>query len=262
MAQVKDFCKFLDKEAPRNLAESWDNVGLLLGDAKAEVTQVMTCLTITPEVVAEAVKTKCNLIIAHHPLPFKGPKKITSLTIEGQMLMTLIKNDVAVYSPHTGYDSALNGINQQFADFFELDNIKPIMKKPGSDVDGSGRVGKLKAPMKASQVVEQIKRLITAEQVAVVGDLDQEIKKISVACGAAGDYLTPSIKLGVDLFITGETNFHTCLQAKAEGKVMLLLGHYQSERFAMEVMASRLSDRFSEPNIWCSQNECDPIQRV
>ncbi|MCA9069469.1 MAG: Nif3-like dinuclear metal center hexameric protein, partial [Planctomycetaceae bacterium] len=98
---VADVIRFMESLAAPQLAEEWDNVGLLLGDEAAEVQSVMTCLTLTPDVADEAVRQKSGLIITHHPILFRAIKKLTTATDEGRMLLQLIQAGVAVYSPHT-----------------------------------------------------------------------------------------------------------------------------------------------------------------
>src|SRR5262249_43763084 len=88
--------EFLDRFAPPELASEWDNVGLLLGDRAAPVRRVLTCLTVTPEVAAEAVAEKAQLIVTHHPILFRPVKRLTAGTPEGRMLLDLIRAGVAV----------------------------------------------------------------------------------------------------------------------------------------------------------------------
>src|SRR6187431_1498174 len=115
MTSVADFCTFLDAFAPPALAAEWDNVGLLVGDRSQKVERVMTCLTITPASAAEAIRERADLIVTHHPLPFKPLKRLTAEQPAGRMLLDLIRAGIAIHSPHTAFDSAAEGINQQLA---------------------------------------------------------------------------------------------------------------------------------------------------
>src|SRR5687767_13807090 len=111
MRTVADVTDFLKRFAPLELAEPWDNVGLLLGDPATEVSKVMTCLTVTPASAAEAVEAGARLIIAHHPVLFRPRQRLTAETAEGRMLLGLLQAGVAVYSPHTAFDNCAGGIN-------------------------------------------------------------------------------------------------------------------------------------------------------
>src|SRR5262245_46088801 len=110
---VADIAAALEQFAPRRLASEWDNVGLLLGDPAAAVQKIVTCLTVTPDVAEEAVATGAQLIVTHHPILFRGTKRVTTETAEGRMLLALVRAGVAVYSPHTAFDNTENGINDR-----------------------------------------------------------------------------------------------------------------------------------------------------
>jgi dinuclear metal center YbgI/SA1388 family protein len=123
----------LQQLAPLETAESWDNVGLLLGDAGQDVAGVMTCLTLTPDVAEEAIRENAGLVVTHHPLLFKPVQKLTASSVEGKIIVSLLRHGVAVYSPHTAWDNAAQGINQQLAELLELRNIRPIRPRPADE---------------------------------------------------------------------------------------------------------------------------------
>src|SRR4051812_23788943 len=104
MLSVGAVVEFLEAFAPSELAADWDNVGLLLGDRAAEVRRLVTCLTLTSDVAAEAVASGVGLIVTHHPILFRGIKRLTTATSEGRMLLELARANVAVYCPHTAFD--------------------------------------------------------------------------------------------------------------------------------------------------------------
>lgn len=259
MPTINNIANFLDQLAPTRLAEEWDNVGLLAGDRNAYVERVMTCLTITPESAAEAIAEKANLIVTHHPLPFQAIKRITTDSIPGKILWDLIRAGIAIYSPHTAFDSAVAGINQQLAQRLGLSNVEPIKRDVNDRVGlGSGRLGQL-ATATLMDLVKKLKVEFNLNLLNYVGQLDQACQRVAIACGSGGSFLSAAIERGCDTFVTGEANFHTCLEAKANGIGLILLGHYTSERFGAENLAGRLTEHFPEMNIWCSQHECDPI---
>ena len=131
MPTVADITRHLDRFAPPALAAEWDNVGLIVGDASANVERVLTCLTVTPPVVAEAVETRVQLIVTHHPMLFRASKRLTTATTEGSMLLELIRAAVAVYSPHTAFDNTTGGINDILARRMGLSDVTPLRRQPG-----------------------------------------------------------------------------------------------------------------------------------
>ncbi len=264
---VADVIEFLETLAAPALAEEWDNVGLLLGDAHAAVQSAMTCLTLTPDVAEEAVERNADLVVTHHPILFRSIKRLTTGTTEGRMLLELIRAGVAVYSPHTAFDNGTGGINQWLADKLELENIAPL--RPGEGpatanfeealLSGSGRFGDFPEPISWTKFQEDIETKLNLAQYQYVGVERQLIRRVGIACGAAAEFLRDAHHQSCQVFITGEARFHACLEAKSLGIEMVLLGHYASERPALEMLADRLAARFRELSVWASEKETDPI---
>lgn len=126
MITVREVCEALGRIAPLEMAEEWDNVGLLLGDLETKVEQVVTCLTLTEGVADEAARLGAQLIVSHHPVLFKPQQRLTTATAEGRTLLTLLRAGIAVYSPHTAYDNAPGGINDQLAERIGLTEVRPL----------------------------------------------------------------------------------------------------------------------------------------
>ncbi len=129
MPTVAALVESLERIAPPALAADWDNVGLLLGEGAAEVRRVMTCLTVTPDSAAEAVAEGAQLVVTHHPILFRAVKRLTDATAEGRMLLSLARAGVAVYSPHTAFDDAPNGINDLLARRLGLIDVGPLRRR-------------------------------------------------------------------------------------------------------------------------------------
>lgn len=261
MTRLADLCAFLESFAPSPLAESWDNVGLLVGDRQQAVQRLMTCLTVTPASVAEAVAARGELIVTHHPLPFHALKRVTSDHTPGRLLLQLIGAGIAVYSPHTAFDSAAAGINQQLAEGLGLVDVAPLVVKPGEDpAVGAGRYGRLPAPAPLLEMAARLKQFLGVDPVQAVGPPERPVARVAVACGSAGEFLEPARRAGCQLLVTGETGFHTCLEAEATDVALLLPGHFASERFAVVRLAQVLAERFPELTVWASRQERDPLR--
>ena len=120
MITVGDITHIIEQFAPLQLQESYDNCGLLTGNKSWEVKGVLVTLDVTQDVVQEAINHGCNVIVAHHPFIFSGLKKVTGANHTEQMLISAIKNDIAIYAAHTNIDAAQNGLNKRFADMLGL----------------------------------------------------------------------------------------------------------------------------------------------
>jgi len=145
MSSLATVVDYLDRFAPRHLAADWDNVGLLLGERSAAVERIMTCLTVTPESVAEAIESRANLLVTHHPIFFRGIKRLTGDTPEGRMLLALARAGVAVYSPHTAFDNTSGGINELLARRLSLTDVVPLRR---ASARGVGQAFQPDGPMK------------------------------------------------------------------------------------------------------------------
>lgn len=260
MPTVGEIAQVLEQLAPLALAEPWDNVGLLVGDADWPADRVMTCLTVTPETVSEAIDGGAQLIVSHHPLPFQPVKTITSQTTVGRLLLKLIRSGIAVYSPHTAFDSASAGINQHLAIGLGLQEIRPLVPALGGDGDeGAGRCGLVGEPLTHRDLAERTKEFLNIDAVRLVGAEDQNVTRVAIACGSGGSLLEAAIAAECDALVTGEMTFHTCLEAQARGVGVILAGHFASERFALLSLADYLTDQLAGVQVWASRLERDPL---
>lgn len=260
MATINDICQFMEKFAPTQLAEDWDNVGLLVGDRTLSVERVMTCLTVTPETVSEAIQRRVDLIVTHHPMPFRPMKRLTTDTIAEGIVWQLARAGISVYSPHTGFDSAENGINQNLGIRLGLEELESLIpNEDGVQNNGAGRLGRLPAPQTLDEFVSALKLNLSIESVQVVNANGSPVERVAIACGSGGSFLGKAKARGCDTFVTGEATFHTSLEAEASGMSMVLLGHFASERFAIESLAELLGKSFGSTEIWASTTERDPL---
>ncbi|MDQ2087240.1 Nif3-like dinuclear metal center hexameric protein [Herbivorax sp. ANBcel31] len=126
--RLGEIIKYMENIAPERLAESYDNVGLIVGNEKSEVKRIMVCLDVTSKVVDEAVNKSVDLIISHHPTIFKGLKRINEEDIKGKVIYKLIKNDIGVFSAHTNLDVVDGGVNEHLAETLDLINLQNLKK--------------------------------------------------------------------------------------------------------------------------------------
>jgi len=121
---IKDVIAHLERLAPRSYQEDYDNSGLLTGDVNSTVKNILVTLDCTEAVIEEAIQNNCNLIVAHHPIIFRGLKKITGQTYVERTIIKAIKNDIAIYAIHTNLDNVHSGVNKRIAEKLGLKNLK------------------------------------------------------------------------------------------------------------------------------------------
>jgi dinuclear metal center YbgI/SA1388 family protein len=127
--RIDDITKHLETIAPVHFQESYDNAGLIVGDPKEECTGIITCLDATEAVIDEAIKYKCNLVVAHHPIIFRGLKKLNGKNYVERTVLKAIKNDIAIYAIHTNLDNIKKGVSNRIAEKIGLQNLQMLQPK-------------------------------------------------------------------------------------------------------------------------------------
>jgi len=128
---IKDIANYLDELAPLKYAEDFDNVGLLVGDYKTNVTGVLVTLDTLESVIDEAIEKNCNLIVSFHPIIFSGLKKINGNNYVEKVILKAIKNDIAIYAIHTALDNSIKGVSAKMAKVLDLTNTEVLLPKKG-----------------------------------------------------------------------------------------------------------------------------------
>jgi dinuclear metal center YbgI/SA1388 family protein len=129
--RISDIIQALEAFAPPSLQEDFDNVGLLVGDASSDCTGVLVTLDATEAVIEEAISLKCNLVIAYHPIIFKGLKRITGKTYVERTVLKAIGAGISIYAIHTNLDNVQGGMNGKIAQTIGLENVKPLVPRKG-----------------------------------------------------------------------------------------------------------------------------------
>lgn len=233
---TKDIIKELEKSFPRELAEEWDNVGLLVGNNKREVKKIQLSLDATEEVIDNAIKNEVDMLITHHPMIFKGIKKIDYSEVLGRKIIKLIENKINLYTLHTNLDSAEEGLNTYLLKELGIYESKIIDENINFKDSGIGRVYKLKEKCSIDEYIYLLKSKLEIENVKFIGNKEKEIKKIAFINGSGMSYWRKVKKLDVDLFITGDIGYHEALDAKESGLNLIDIGHFEGERCFVKLL--------------------------
>ena len=249
----------LERIAPLRLAAAWDSVGLLVGSRRGSVERVMTCLTLTPDVAAEAVRERIDLVVTHHPLPFRPVARLTADTAPGRVLLELVAAGIAVWSGHTAWDSAAGGINDQLAALLHLAHVTPITPDEVSPLAGFGRAGAAALGVTVGDLALRAGAALGAAAVQVSAPSDRPAGRVGIVCGSGGDLVAEVAAAGCATFLTGELKLHEALAAAAHGLAVIAVGHHASERFSMDALGRRLAEAL--PGLHCrpSAADTDPL---
>ena len=254
MPTVQEIERTLFELAPRDLAQSWDNVGLLVGDSKQEVHRVLVALDVTEEVAVEADKTGAELIVAHHPVLFIPAKDVTDRTLTGRVLLRLAERGISSICMHTNLDAAPGGVNGALAARLGLEEVESL-----GDEGGMGRMGLLSTPMSQTDFLALVRKRLRPNGIRYVKTRGQ-IQRVAVGGGACGDALYEAARRCCDAFVTADVKYHQFLDADALGLFLVDAGHFPTEDVVCPVLERFLLERFPDLVVQKSISHREVIQ--
>lgn len=233
----------LRRFAPPELAQDWDNVGLLV-DAGRPVTGVLTALDITAEVVQEAAALGCELIVAHHPVIFHPIKALAP----GDVPALLVQKGISAICMHTNLDAAEGGVNDTLAAVLGMRDTR-------SFADGCGRIGTVDETSAAALAAFCQKTLGPGVHYVEAG---RPVRCLAEVSGAGGSYWQEAMALGADCLVTGEAAHHNGIDAKRCGFGLVVAGHWGTEHPIAAVLKDRLARAFPGLTVAAAAADRDP----
>ena len=258
--KIQEVANVLERVAPRNLQEDYDNAGFIVGNPSNDVTGVLCCLDSTEDVLEEAIQKGCNLIIAHHPIIFRGLKSITGQTYVERVIIKAIQNNITIYAIHTNLDNVLiDGVNAKIAQKLGLE-VKHILKPTAESPNiGAGLIAHLNATMKEIDFLRHIMQVLECRCIKHTQLLDKAVQKVAI-CGGSGQFLLPfAIQSGADIYITADFKYHDYFDADNQ-IVVADVGHYESEQFTAELLCNIITENFSTFAAYISETITNPIK--
>ena len=231
-ATVEQVLALVNGIAPFELAEEWDNVGLLAGNPDHLVERVLCALDLRMNVVEEAVRRDCQLIVTHHPILFRGRKNLRETDAEGRMLCALVRSGIAMIAAHTNFDNASPGVNDALAAALGLEQVAVLengmrlgsIKQTDFGIFCRGAEAALHAPVRC------------------YGDAACRIERVAVLGGAGGGFAQQAVQAGADVYLTGEMGYHAALDAADNGLCVVVAGHAATEYPAISLLRRGLQN--------------------
>lgn len=257
--KAKQVFDALEQYAPLPLQDSYDNAGLQIGlTEEQEVTGALLCLDVTEAIIDEAERMGCNLVVAHHPLLFRGLKSITGQSYVERCVIKAIQKGIGIYAAHTNLDNAEGGVNYRIAEKIGLKKLSFLETKIASTPAGSGIIGELETEEDERNFLERVKALFGIRCIRHNVLSGRRICRVAL-CGGAGGFLLPqAIAQGADVFLTGEMRYHDYFGHEDE-ILIAEMGHYESEQYTIDLLAEVLSRRFPELKIVKTTLNTNPI---
>lgn len=250
----REITGFIETKYPLSLAETYDNVGLLIGSYDAIISKVLVCLEINDEVIDEAINNNVDMIISHHPLIFTPFKKIIYSSPTSHFIARLIKADICVYGLHTNFDNAENGMNDVLSELLGLNNINKLG-------NGTGRYGILYNSMFLYELCNIVKSKLNINSLRVIGNLNSKVERVAVVGGAGCDFIDDAIALHCDVFITGDVKHHSALDAINYGINIIDASHYSTEIIAIPFIVALLRE-LTDLEVISSKIDTNPFKTL
>jgi len=230
--KIKEVAEALERFAPLPLQEDYDNAGLQIGLTEVEASGALLCLDVTEAVIEEAAAKSCNLIVAHHPLLFRGLKQVSDTTQVERCVRLAIKHDIAIYAAHTNLDNARGGVNYEIAERLGLHDVD-FLRPEGEG--GSGLIGRLAMPEDPYSFLKRAKDAFAALCLKHNQGPARPVQMVAV-CGGSGDFLlSDAIAAGADAFLTGEMHYHAYFGH--ENQIWIgVAGHYETEQYTIQLL--------------------------
>jgi len=241
--KISEVLEKLYTDFPAELACEWDNTGLLVGGGDADVTGIFVALDATTEVIEEAKAAGANLIITHHPLIFKGLKKITADDFLGGRIVMLLKNGMSCIAMHTNFDVAK--MAELVAEKF------PYKSWESLDEEGIGSIGELDmsdSSICVCELAELVKEEFSLEGVNVFGDVKRAVKKLAIVPGSGHSDIDIAALKGADCLLTGDISHHEGIDAVEKGICVIDAGHYGLEQVFIPYMEEYCKKNFADVN--------------
>lgn len=226
---IRDIVDYVESVAPTAYQESYDNAGLIIGDAESFITSALITLDVTEAIIDEAIEHKCGLIISHHPILFKGLKRINGSTYVERCVVKAIKNDIAIYAAHTNLDSILNGVNGKICEKIGLAGIRILAPAPD-------KLLKLVTFIPADHL-EKVREAVFAAGAGHIGNYDQcSYNIVGEGTFRGGESTKPFAGIKGEFHTEKEIRFETILPGHLKNKVIkALLNSHPYEEVAYDL---------------------------
>ncbi len=247
--KCEDMIRDLEEEYPLSCAEDWDNPGLLVGHSSAIVEKIYVTLDVTDEVVEEAAAWGADLILSHHPLIFSAIRQVNDSTFLGRRLLKLMEHRIAVYAMHTNFD--VRGMADLNERQLGLEDTRPLLVTGEQEgrAEGIGRVGRLPREMTLAELCAHTREALGIPEVRCYGDPGRRIGTAAISGGSGKSVVGDALASGAEALITGDIDYHTAIDAAAQGLTILDAGHYGTEYGFIAFMAEKLRKKYPQCQI-------------
>ena len=256
--KIKDITSVIEQFAPLALQESYDNSGLIVGRPDDEVQRALLAVDVTEEVLDEAEREGCDIIITHHPIIFHPLKRFNSATYVERCVERAIRSGIALYACHTNLDSTPNGMSWRVGSMMGLTDMVTLEPRRDDPNAGFGVVGTLPRAEGAMAFMQRVKSIfeVGAIRHSDLPSEDAMVRRVAVCTGAGGSLIDAAIKANADIYITADLRYNDFMRGEG-GMILADIGHFESEFCAINIINDVISKKlcnFAVRKSVCSRN--------
>ena len=246
-----EIMNLLEKWAPMDLVDEWDNTGFQIGDPERQIEKILLSLDLDREVFKMAKDINAQMIITHHPIIFSPLKSLTKLNYKEKLIYDIIKEDIVVYNAHTNLDIAKGGVNDRLAEILGIKNTAPLKivhneLETNEEKFGYGRVGKIRK-MPLEKYLNIIKRGLNTQHLIVYGNIDRSVETVAVCGGSGSSFIKDAFMMGADIYITGDIKYHDAQYGNELGLTLIDAGHFHTEKIILPVVKDYIERSVEKP---------------
>ncbi len=259
---LREVIEIIDSLYPRHLAESWDSVGLIVGDEEQEVRSILIAIDPVKDTVEEAISKKVDLLFTHHPLFLFGTKTVAKSTPKGKLVHDLIKNDCALFNAHTNADRAEYGVSKALSQIVPMKNTQ-VLEDENAEI-GLGVIGEIE-PMTLKDFAQKVADSLpkTPFGIQVAGETERIVSKVAFSPGSGQSMLDKVLDKKADVFVCADLKHHVASEFMENGQTALVMPtHWASEwpwvRMCKEALDSKFKEKGLEVSVEYSTKVTDP----
>ena len=250
VATVQDFLNILQEIAADDLAETWDNVGLLIGSPRNRIHAVLLALDPTIDLISQAKDIGAQLILTHHPAIFHPLKALHTDQPAGKFICSALQADISVIGCHTNLDATSGGVNDVLAQALNLIDTKPLLAaKNGAQDCGHGRIGNLPTALSADAFIHTIQTAIAPPWMLEAGPHPEQISRVALCGGSCSDLAETALSAGADVFLTAEVKHAVARWAEEAGLWLIDGGHFATENPAIAALRQLLVNKLNQEDL-------------
>jgi dinuclear metal center YbgI/SA1388 family protein len=256
--KIRDIAAAIEEFAPLSLQADYDNSGLVVGRLDDEVHKALLAVDVTEEVIDEAEREGCDIIITHHPIIFLPIKRLNSASYVERCVERAIRRGIALYACHTNLDSVINGTSWQVGSMIGLDAMTVLEPRRDNPDVGYGVVGVLPRPENAMALLSRVKSIfdVGAVRYSDIPSEDMMVRRVAICTGAGRSLIKEAMAAEADLYITADLHYNDFMMG--ENRMIIAdIGHFESEFCAIRILDDVLSKKlcnFAVRKSVCSRN--------